>query len=108
MENSILTRIQALMKEKKITQRMLCNQLNLPESQFSNWKTGQNSSYLKLLPQIAEVLQVNIVELYGIENKQEDDLVLTEKERNLIIAYRLLTPEQRIRLEFIIANMGLE
>lgn len=108
MENTILIRIQEIMKEKKITQRELCNQLSLPESQFSNWKKGQNSSYLKLLPQIAEVLRVNITELYGLTGVQQEELVLTEKERNLIIAYRLLTQEQKIRLEFIVANMGLE
>ena len=108
MENTILIRIQEIMKEKKITQRELCNQLGLPESQFSNWKKGQNSSYLKLLPQIAEVLQVNITELYGLTGVQQEELILTEKERNLIIAYRLLTQEQKIRLEFIVANMGLE
>lgn len=61
----VLNNIIEVMTNKNISQRELCTSLGLPESQFSNWKRGNNKSYLKYVSQIAEILEVSIASLYG-------------------------------------------
>lgn len=58
------------MKEKGITQKELCERLGLKQQAFTNWKNGNNTSYMKYLVQIATVLDVNLDYLLG----HDDDL----------------------------------
>lgn len=58
------------MKEKGITQKELCERLGLKQQAFTNWKNGNNTSYMKHLVQIATVLDVNLDYLLG----HDDDL----------------------------------
>lgn len=53
------------MKEKGITQKELCERLGLKQQAFTNWKNGNNTSYMKYLVQIATVLDVNLDYLLG-------------------------------------------
>lgn len=68
----VLNRINKVRKEKKITQKEICQRIGISESAFDNWKKGKNESYKKYLPEIANILGVNVnYLLYG--NTKETD-----------------------------------
>ena len=79
-----------VMKEKKISQKELCNSIGVSKQTFTNWKNGWHSSYKKYLPQIAEVLGVSVDTLLGREqnNNTSDNFYLTEHEKKVMTAYR--------------------
>lgn len=60
-----LYKIIELMKEQKISQKDMTDRLGLSKASFSEWKAGRSSSYLKYLPQIAEILGVSVDCLLG-------------------------------------------
>ena len=49
----VLNRITALLKERGVQQKVLCEHLGLKAQAYTNWKGGGNDSYMKYLPQIA-------------------------------------------------------
>lgn len=55
-EREVLERISNKMKEKGVKQKDLCAQIGVAAQAFTNWKSGNNSSFMKKLPQIAKVL----------------------------------------------------
>ena len=57
---SVLNRITALLKERGLQQKALCEHLGLKAQAYTNWKGGSNDSYMKYLPQIAEFFGVSI------------------------------------------------
>lgn len=57
-ENFILNNIIRVMKEQKLSQKYVLDNLCLSESTFAEWKKGKSKSYLKHLPKIAETLGV--------------------------------------------------
>lgn len=60
-ERAVLDRIIEEMNKKNITQTALCAALGKKSSQpFTNWKNGNNNGYMRLLPQIAVVLEVSV------------------------------------------------
>lgn len=64
-EQAILENILSYLKEKKIDQKDLCDFLNIKPQAVTNWKNGNNSSYLKYLPKIAEFLNIPLTYLTG-------------------------------------------
>ena len=46
-----LNKIQELLKSQGKKQKDLTDYLGLTKNAFSNWKSGDNSSYMKYLPQ---------------------------------------------------------
>ncbi len=61
----ILNRIILLLKENKRKQIELTDYLGISKNAFTNWKIGDNKSYMKYLPQIAEFFDVSIDYLTG-------------------------------------------
>ena len=61
----ILNKISDLLKEKGKTQKDLTDYLGLTKNTFTNWKGGNNTSYKKYLPEIAEFLGVSVDYLLG-------------------------------------------
>lgn len=82
----VLNIISALLKNKKLTQKSLCEYIGLKDKIFSEWKAGNNTSYMKKLPQIAEFFGVSVDYLLG---KEKSPVVtgLKEKHLRLITAY---------------------
>jgi len=70
MESSdkVLTNIMKAMAERKITQKSLCEQLGIKQNAFTNWKAGNNTSYMKYLVRISEILNVPLDHLLGHTN----------------------------------------
>ena len=67
----ILDKISSLLKEKHFSQKDLCEHLGIKQQAFTNWKNGNNDSYKKHLPQIAEFLGVSVDYLLGKDEKKE-------------------------------------
>jgi len=53
------------MRKRRITQKELCQKLGIHQQAFTNWKNGTTDSYMKKLPQIAEILDVSTDYLLG-------------------------------------------
>ena len=71
----ILGKIADLLKEQKKTQKELCAHLGLKQQAFTNWKSGDNDSYMKYLPQIAEFFGVSVDYLLGTPSTSERSLL---------------------------------
>lgn len=63
----VLNRIIQLLKENNMKQVELTDYLRISRNAFTNWKIGDNSSYMKYLPQIAEFFNVSVDYLLGKE-----------------------------------------
>lgn len=84
----ILDKISLLLKEKHISQKELCFKLGLAQQAFTNWKNGNNDSYKKYLPQIADFLGVSVDYLLGKEeNPETNAVILGEKKVRLVPVY---------------------
>lgn len=68
----VLTRILALLDEKHIQQKKLSDYLGLSKCAMTGWKNGNNNSYMKYLPQIAEFFGVSVEYLLGKETPSEE------------------------------------
>ena len=66
----VLHKIIQLLKENKKKQFELTDYLGISKNAFTNWKIGDNSSYMKHLPKIAEFFGVSVDYLLG---KEEND-----------------------------------
>lgn len=65
-EQRVLERIISLMDERKMSQKEICAALGLKSQQaFTNWKNGNNTSFMKHLPQIAAILETSVDYLLG-------------------------------------------
>lgn len=63
----VLDRIINLLKENNKKQSDLTDYLGISKNAFTNWKIGDNSSYMKYLPKIAEFFGVSVDSLLGRE-----------------------------------------
>lgn len=88
-------RIQALRKEKGVTQEELGRAVGVTPQAVSNWECGGTPD-AEILPQIAEYFEVSIDNLYGRPNDMKGDLAqeitrelyYTEKEKRFEKAYQ--------------------
>ena len=60
-----LDKISELLKLQNKKQKNLTDYLGLTKNTYTNWKSGNNESYLKYLPQIAEFFNVSVDYLLG-------------------------------------------
>ena len=64
----VLTKILMLLKENNIQQKELSDYLGLSKNTMTGWKNGNNNSYMKHLPKIAEFFGVSVDYLLGKES----------------------------------------
>lgn len=89
-----LNKIQELLKSQCKKQKDLTDYLGLTKNAFSNWKSGDNSSYMKYLPQIADFLNVSVDFLLGKENSPlSNENGLSESQREIIALFDSAPPE---------------
>ena len=89
-----LNKIQELLKSQGKKQKDLTDYLGLTKNAFSNWKSGDNSSYMKYLPQIADFLNVSVDFLLGKENSPlSNESGLSESQREIIALFDSAPPE---------------
>lgn len=103
VDEPVLNRILATMKEKGVNQQDVARYLGLGNETFTRWKYENGKSYIKYLAQIAEYLGVSRKYLLeGITEVSENEK-LTEKERKLLETFRgLKKTEQDMFLRQII------
>ena len=76
------------MKSKHISQQDICINLNLRKQAFTDWKAGKSESYLKHLPQIAEILNVSVDYLLGkTDDPTPSGIEMTEEEKTSSDSY---------------------
>ena len=63
----VLNKILLLLEEKRLDQRDLSDYLGLSKNTMTGWKNGNNKSYMKHLPKIAEFFDVSVDYLLGKE-----------------------------------------
>lgn len=56
----VLNKIIQLLKDNKKKQVELTDYLGISKNAFTNWKIGDNTSYMKHLPKIAEFFGVSV------------------------------------------------
>ena len=74
--------------------------MNLPDKTVSNWRRGRSSSYMNMLPTLAESFRVNVGELLDIPLRR-DTSELSEEELHLLLLYiksRTMPPKMRTAL----------
>ena len=69
----VLNNIILLLKERKKKQIELTDYLGISKNAFTNWKIGDNTSYIKHLPKIAEFFDVSVDYLLGKETLTTDN-----------------------------------
>ncbi len=63
-------RIKKLRKDKNISQKDMANMLNIPRSTYSNYENNNREPSIKLLEKIAEILNVSLGELFGVNEEE--------------------------------------
>lgn len=80
---------------------------NLPPKTVNNWRRGRSTSFMKLLPELATLLEVSARELLG-ETAEGDALpALSREEQELLTLYRAadsLTEGERNALNETLKN----
>ena len=69
----VLTKILTLLDERHIQQKKLSDYLGLSKNTMTGWKNGNNNSYMKHLPKIAEFFSVSVDYLLGNEKQNNDN-----------------------------------
>ena len=69
----VLNNILALLKTKGIRQKDLSDYLGLSKNTMTGWKNGNNTSYMKHLPKIADFLGVSIDSLLGKDDSLSEN-----------------------------------
>lgn len=68
-----LDKIKELLEKKGLKQKDLTDFLGLSKNAFTNWNNGNNNSYIKHLPKIAEFLGVSVDYLVGNEEQSDNE-----------------------------------
>lgn len=96
-----------VVKQKFRSNAAFEREAGLPAKTMNNWQRGRSASYLKILPQLADVLGVPLVVLTAVQ--PEDGETLTDHELELLRIYRSLLPlseEKRDRFVRSIAELA--
>ena len=98
------------MKSKHISQQDICINLNLRKQAFTDWKAGKSESYLKYLPQIAEILNVSVDYLLGkTDDPTPSSTEMTEEEKNILgLLHKMSEDELKTVYKIISAMAGEE
>ena len=94
-----IVKISSLLKQQHKKQKDLTDFLEIHCNNFTEWKAGRNTSYLKYISQIAEYLNVSTDYLLGNEQKEkslseEDKLIadincmLSSKSKDELLYYK--------------------
>lgn len=97
--NEILNRIDSLRKKNNMSRIELLTKLGLGKSVWGAWMRGDNTSFMKYLPQIAEIFNVSLDWLVGAEQKEKPTAEsgelykLSKREKEMLLAFRAQSEE---------------
>ena len=69
---AVLYNILRLLEERNIQQKELSDYLGLSKNTITGWKNGNNTSYRKYLPKIAEFFGISVDSLLGNDATNND------------------------------------
>jgi transcriptional regulator with XRE-family HTH domain len=93
--------IQKLLREQNKSKKELCEFLGLSPTNFGNWISGRNVSFMKYTHKIAEYFGVPVAYLLN-EEKEKAPGTLTEGEKLLIDTFRRVpVDKQELVLQMI-------
>lgn len=71
-------KIAELRKAKGMTQEALANALGVSNQAVSKWEANQSCPDIQLLPQIADIFEISLDNLFGreVQGEQQDDIVI--------------------------------
>ncbi len=72
-EKFTIKKIQELLKEQNRNKKELCEYLNVSPTNFGNWVSGRNVSFMKYTHAIASFFDVSVDYLLGNTDKQKED-----------------------------------
>lgn len=100
-------RILSLIESEYESDAAFEREMDLAPKTVNNWRRGRSSSFMKMLPRLAEDFDVSISELLDIPiNKTSDDL--SDDEIGLLSLYRktaFLSPKQRAALSKTLTDL---
>ena len=97
-------RIKEYLTDHDIKQKKLAEQLGISPAMLSHYLTGRNEMPIDTLIKLSEMFQLSLEYLVGISDQPEQPMTLSAGERELITAFRTLSPDQR---EIIQENLRL-
>jgi len=93
-----IERIFLLLEESSMEQKEFAKQVGVAPSKVTEWKKGRAKSFIKYLPQIAEILNTNVQWLLTGEGEKDRTAVATNgNDRSVEFAklFQELTPENQ-------------
>lgn len=84
-------RLKMLIKERKLTQKQIANDLGIPASTFSGYVQGFSEPSLDTLIRLADYFKVSVDYLLGIPSPCIQDAM----EEDLLRVFRTLSPEDQ-------------
>ena len=89
-------KIKALRLEKGMTQEELGDKLGVKKAAVHKWETGLVVNIKRsTIARLCDVLGTNPFYLMGYDEQSDEELALTEDERQFILMIRKLTPQGR-------------
>ncbi len=92
MKYELGNRLRKYRKENGFTQEQLAKRINVTKNRVSNWEQGINRPDADILANICRVLKVSPSQLLDVHLSEDE---FTDREINLIKAYRLKTNMQK-------------
>ena len=85
-----------ILKERKITQKELCQQISIAESKLSYWLTKSKSIPSEYIIPICNYLNISLsVLLTGQEKDSKNQIILSKEEIEFIKKYRYLSDKSK-------------
>lgn len=98
----IVDRIFELADKKYQEQRDFAHALNIAPQRVSEWRRRKSESYMKRLPQIAELLGTSVEYLITGEKKAPAGQEADGREKEYVQLFKKLTPEEQ---DLVIAQL---
>ena len=101
------TRLSELREDSDMTQGDLAETLNLKPSAISKYEKGRTQPSIPTIIKIAGIFKTSIDYLFGISNVKNPYIQehFTTEENEIIMQYRQLTKENKIRIDERISAM---
>ncbi len=91
----VMVRIMEELQKQGKTGKELERAVGLGNGAFSRWKHQKGTTYMNYIDKIAEFLGVTPEYLQSIPEKKVELENLTEAEKNLVLSYRKMKPDER-------------
>ncbi len=75
-------------KKSGLNQKQFAELLKVKNTSVSNWEKGQNSIDIENLYKACQIFGVTLNDMYGENTEAKNQIILSDHEENIIIAYR--------------------